>query len=127
MTWSASRACRESRDGRIGIVLLQLKAYLPEPFSPAGANTASDSDHIGLLDQGNHPGHGRPVIIPLERRPGSPHLHRQLVDYLRRGIEAGRVPPGARLPAIRDLARSLGVNRETVAGGTRPASMPRRR
>jgi DNA-binding transcriptional MocR family regulator len=59
------------------------------------------------------------VIIPLERRPGSPPVHRQLVDYLRRGIEAGRVPPGARLPAIRDLARSLGVNRETVAGAYR--------
>ena len=59
------------------------------------------------------------MIIPLERRPGSPPVHRQLVDYLRRSIEAGRVPPGARLPAIRDLARSLGVNRETVAGAYR--------
>jgi len=28
-TWSASRACRGSRDGRSGIVLVQLKAYLP--------------------------------------------------------------------------------------------------
>ena len=59
------------------------------------------------------------MIIPLERRPGSPPVHRQLVDYLRRSIEAGRVPPGARLPAIRDLARTLGVNRETVAGAYR--------
>jgi 2-aminoadipate transaminase len=59
------------------------------------------------------------VIIPLERRPGSVSVHRQLVDYLRRSIEAGRVPSGARLPAIRDLARTLGVNRETVAGAYR--------
>jgi DNA-binding transcriptional MocR family regulator len=59
------------------------------------------------------------VIIPLERRPGAAPVHRQLVDYLRRSIEAGRVPPGARLPPIRDLARTLGVNRETVAGAYR--------
>ena len=56
------------------------------------------------------------VVIPLERGPGAPPVHRQLVGYLRRAVESGRMPPGARLPAIRDLAGRLGVHRETVAG-----------
>jgi GntR family transcriptional regulator/MocR family aminotransferase len=59
------------------------------------------------------------VVIPLERGPGAPPVHRQLVGYLRRAVESGRIPPGARLPPIRDLAEQLGVHRETIAGAYR--------
>src|SRR5262245_33975618 len=59
------------------------------------------------------------VIIPLERRGGAPPVARQVVAYLRRAIDEGRLAAGARLPPIRDLARDLGVNRETVADAYR--------
>ena len=59
------------------------------------------------------------MVIPLERGPGSAPVHRQLVGYLRRAIESGRMPAAARLPPIRDLAARLGVHRETVAGAYR--------
>jgi DNA-binding GntR family transcriptional regulator len=39
----------------------------------------------------------------------------QIVAYLRRAIEAGRLAPGAKLEPIRVLAKELGLNRETVA------------
>ncbi len=58
------------------------------------------------------------MLIPIERRGAKP-VFRQIVDHLRRSIEAGRLAPGARLPPIRALARDLGVNRETVAGAYR--------
>jgi DNA-binding transcriptional MocR family regulator len=58
------------------------------------------------------------VLIPIERRGGKP-VFRQIVDHLRRGIESGRLGPGERLPPIRELARDLGVNRETVAAAYR--------
>jgi DNA-binding transcriptional MocR family regulator len=58
------------------------------------------------------------VLIPLERGGGRP-VFRQIVDYLRRAIEAGRLPARAKLPPIRILAAELGVNRETVADAYR--------
>jgi GntR family transcriptional regulator/MocR family aminotransferase len=58
------------------------------------------------------------MLIPLERGGREP-VFRQIVEYLRRAIGAGRLAAGARLPAIRELARSLGVNRETVAAAYR--------
>lgn len=42
-------------------------------------------------------------------------VYRQIADHIRREIEADHLPPGARLPPIRELARSLKVNRDTVA------------
>lgn len=53
----------------------------------------------------------------LERdsvRDGRP-VYRQIADHILAEIEGGRLAAGARLPAIRDLARSLAVNRDTVA------------
>ena len=53
----------------------------------------------------------------LERdslRDGRP-VYRQIADHFLAEIEHGRLSAGARLPAIRDLARSLEVNRDTVA------------
>lgn len=55
--------------------------------------------------------------FPLERdsgRDGRP-VYRQIADHLLGEIAAGHFAAGARLPAIRDLARSLDVNRDTVA------------
>ena len=53
----------------------------------------------------------------LERdsvRDGRP-VYRQIADHFLAEIERGRLVAGARLPPIRDLARSLEVNRDTVA------------
>lgn len=51
--------------------------------------------------------------IALDRHSPTP-LYQQIRDHLRQGILAGSLPPGARLPASRTLARDLGVNRITV-------------
>lgn len=42
-------------------------------------------------------------------------LYRQVFDYLRGSIESGYFAPGSRLPAMRDLAHSLNLNRSTIA------------
>jgi len=55
--------------------------------------------------------------ISLERDPardGRP-VYRQIAESILREIEGGRLERGARLPPIRDLARALNVNRDTVA------------
>ncbi len=51
--------------------------------------------------------------IPLDRQSDLP-LYMQIKTYLRRGILAGSLAPDTRLPASRQLARDLGVNRITV-------------
>ncbi len=48
-----------------------------------------------------------------EGRPGAP-LYRQLADHLRELMQAGRLVPGQKLPATRELAISLGVSRTTA-------------
>jgi GntR family transcriptional regulator/MocR family aminotransferase len=55
--------------------------------------------------------------IELERRVGrdAKPVYRQIADQIRDQVASGELPPGGRLPAIRDLARRLGVNRDTVA------------
>lgn len=52
--------------------------------------------------------------LSLNRNCGTP-LFQQIAEHLRRGIVAGRLPPGMRLPPTRRLAVELGVNRLTVA------------
>jgi len=42
-------------------------------------------------------------------------VHRQISDHIRHEVARGRLTAGDRLPAIRALARDLGVNRDTVA------------
>jgi len=51
--------------------------------------------------------------IPLDRSSSIP-LHEQLLGGLRAALAAGRLAAGSRLPATRDLAQRLGVNRGTV-------------
>lgn len=56
------------------------------------------------------------MSISLERgaEAGLP-VYRQLAAHFRGEIEAGRLGAGDRLPTIRELARTTGVNRDTVA------------
>jgi DNA-binding transcriptional MocR family regulator len=56
------------------------------------------------------------MAISLERgtEAGQP-VYQQIAAQLRAEIEAGRLGPGDRLPTLRDLARTLRVNRDTVA------------
>ena len=51
--------------------------------------------------------------IPLDRQSGKP-LYQQIKDHLSQGILSGSLAPDTRLPASRQLARDLGVNRITV-------------
>jgi GntR family transcriptional regulator/MocR family aminotransferase len=51
--------------------------------------------------------------IPLDRQSHIP-LYQQLEAYLRQAILTGSLIPQTRLPATRQLARDLGVNRVTV-------------
>ena len=49
-----------------------------------------------------------------ELAAGNP-IYRQLADYLQGLIDAGRVVPGERFPATRELCDQLGLGRNTVA------------
>jgi GntR family transcriptional regulator/MocR family aminotransferase len=51
--------------------------------------------------------------IPLDRNSAVP-LYEQIETYLRQGILSGSLAPDTRLPASRQLARDLGINRITV-------------
>src|SRR5215470_14990108 len=56
--------------------------------------------------------------IPLDRgagRSGKVPLSRQIQLHFERLITQGLMAPGVKLPATRDLARELGINRTTVA------------
>jgi GntR family transcriptional regulator/MocR family aminotransferase len=56
---------------------------------------------------------GDKMRIALDRESCIP-LYRQIETYLRQAIGSGGLPPGARLPATRELAQDLGVSRLTV-------------
>ena len=51
--------------------------------------------------------------IPLDRQSATP-LYQQIKTYLRQGILSGSLAPDTRLPASRQFAQDLGVNRITV-------------
>jgi GntR family transcriptional regulator/MocR family aminotransferase len=51
--------------------------------------------------------------IPLDRQSKVP-LYRQIEAFFREGIRSGNLAPDTRLPATRQLARDLGINRLTV-------------
>lgn len=48
-------------------------------------------------------------------RPPGPPVYQQIADQIRDQVEKGLLTPGERLPPIRELARELGVNRDTVS------------
>src|SRR5262249_51457970 len=53
------------------------------------------------------------ALVALDAASPDP-LHRQIYLNLRNAILAGRISPGAQIPSSRDLARELGVARNTV-------------
>src|ERR1700741_3606478 len=56
--------------------------------------------------------------IPLDRRAdrvGRPPLARQIQLHIERLVSQRLLAPGVKLPATRELAKELGVNRTTVA------------
>lgn len=54
-------------------------------------------------------------MFPVElRRSGSVSLPRQIYDFIRDDVLSGRLSPHEVLPSERDLARQLGVSRNTV-------------
>jgi GntR family transcriptional regulator/MocR family aminotransferase len=56
---------------------------------------------------------GGAVLIQLDRRSGVP-LYAQIVNYMRGLIETDVLKPGVKLPATRELAIDLGVDRATI-------------
>ena len=54
------------------------------------------------------------IEIALFPRPEGMRLHRWLYEEIRAAILGGRLMPGERLPATRDLARHYGLSRGTV-------------
>ena len=53
------------------------------------------------------------MIVDLDRNDATP-LYVQIKDRLAELIQSGLLAPGARLPSTRELASSMGVNRNTV-------------
>jgi GntR family transcriptional regulator len=53
------------------------------------------------------------MLLELDPTSGEP-LYRQIETAIHRAVRIGEVRSGDRLPAARDLARSLGVNMHTV-------------
>lgn len=51
--------------------------------------------------------------VPINRQSEEP-LYRQIAQHFRESILSGNLPPDTRLPATRQLARDLGVNRITI-------------
>src|SRR5262245_16612405 len=45
---------------------------------------------------------------------GAAPVYRQIADGIRAALDAGRLMPGQQLPPTRDLAKQIGVNRNTV-------------
>lgn len=41
-------------------------------------------------------------------------IYSQLIDRIKLGIVSGELPPGARLPSVRDMATEAGVNPNTM-------------
>ncbi|HST42363.1 MAG TPA: PLP-dependent aminotransferase family protein [Conexibacter sp.] len=56
------------------------------------------------------------LLLTLDRRggTGATPLHAQLEQQLREQVRDGRLPPGTRLPATRELAQQLAVSRGVV-------------
>lgn len=57
------------------------------------------------------------MVLPEFEASGERPLYQQLYGHLRGLILQGQLLPGTRLPATRDLARDLGVSRNTVVSG----------
>jgi len=58
--------------------------------------------------------HSSALTLNLRDPAPGTHLYRWFYEELRAAILAGRLSPGARLPATRDLARQYGLSRPTI-------------
>jgi GntR family transcriptional repressor for pyruvate dehydrogenase complex len=56
---------------------------------------------------------------PTNSTDGSAAAAAQIVEHVRREIEAGRLGPGARLPPERELSEQMGVSRPSLRSGLR--------
>ena len=45
---------------------------------------------------------------------GDQPIYAQLISRIKQGIVSGDLPPGSRLPSVRDLATEAGVNPNTM-------------
>jgi len=54
-----------------------------------------------------------PVLLRLDPRSGTP-LFEQLVFQVKRAVAEGQLAEGDKLPSVRELARELGINPNTV-------------
>jgi GntR family transcriptional repressor for pyruvate dehydrogenase complex len=62
----------------------------------------------------SEPPKGRTASLPADTAAGA-----QVVEHVRREIEAGRLGPGDRLPPERELAQKMGVSRPSLRSGLR--------
>ncbi|MCW5840759.1 MAG: PLP-dependent aminotransferase family protein [Caldilinea sp.] len=53
------------------------------------------------------------MLISIDRSSDAP-IYRQIIERFQEAIAGGRLPPGAQLPTVRQLADGLGVTRLTV-------------
>jgi GntR family transcriptional regulator len=53
------------------------------------------------------------MLIRIEKGSSVP-ISRQLVEQVATHISAGRIKPGQRLPSVRELAKQLAVNQNTI-------------
>jgi GntR family transcriptional regulator len=53
------------------------------------------------------------MFIRIERASGVP-VTRQVIDQIRMQYASGAIKPGERLPSVREMARDLAVNQNTI-------------
>src|ERR1700730_8528289 len=84
---------------------LRRPGFHPRIWKSGGGPSVSQSNMVsfGLMD-----------LRPLDHRAESP-LYRQLYEQIAEQIRSGRLSSGAKLPATRELAGLLGLNRTTVS------------
>jgi GntR family transcriptional repressor for pyruvate dehydrogenase complex len=63
-----------------------------------------------------------PTTGPTNEPPNDTAAGAQVVDYVRRELEGGRLGPGDRLPPERELAQAMGVSRPSLRSGLRALS-----
>jgi GntR family transcriptional regulator len=56
---------------------------------------------------------GKALHIAISKENPDP-MHKQVTDQMRDAIAKGALPPGARLPSIREMARELAVSPITI-------------
>jgi GntR family transcriptional regulator len=56
---------------------------------------------------------GKALHIAISKENPDP-MHKQVTDQMRDAIAKGTLPPGARLPSIREMARELAVSPITI-------------